>query len=252
MSLGSRVNQWDKEQQQSWHHVSQAPYGLPGPPLCQAAWWAPLCIPPPSGTLAALWLFTANKDTAHERPSAVPHPHPFPTCTWLPSSLLFTPHHRPHVRPVSPPGGVTPWSTPNLATGSPPPRWAPEGLSRPRGHHCPRGLPSATQGDVYSQPALATQSNHLCVRSGLGRSGRCTSPPTRTTALQPLTLKSLRKQVILGCWAAGARAAMPNSAQSVSGSTTPLQAVPVPQFPPLVQGKWPQGSGKMDPPSCCG
>lgn len=215
-SLGSRVNQWDKEQKQSQHHFSRVSCGPPGTPSPRdTRGTSPLFHP--SRTPAAPRLFTADKDAAHEQPSAahlpsalgVPHPHPFPSGMWVPSSLLFLPPSKspitdPSVRPDSPPGGVTPWSIPKSSHFSPNcwvlvhPHPAPEGLGQPRGHHCPCGLPSATQGDVYSQSALATQSNHLCVRRGLGRSGRCTSPLPSAGALQPFKLKSLGKQAGLG------------------------------------------------------
>lgn len=187
-----------KEPKQSWCHfihlfvAHRPPHPHPGTRLPGVIVGTPL-LSHPSRTPAAPRLFTADKDTARERLSAahhqpcVPHPHPFPTCIWVPLSLLFLPPSKslitdPSVRPTSPPEGRhrrTPQIWPLLPKPPhsvlPPTHQAPQGLGRPRGHHCPRGLPSMTQGDVYSQAAPATQSNHLCVRRGLGRSGRCTS-----------------------------------------------------------------------------
>lgn len=182
-----------KEQEQSWCHFIQLFVPPPCTPLPGVTVGTPP-LPHRSYTQAAPRLFMADKDAARERLSAahhhpcVRHPHPFPTCTWVPSSLLFLPHSKslitdPSVRLASPLEGrhrrspqIRPLLPKQPCSGLPPLRQAPQGLGRPRGHHCPGGLPSATQGDVYSQPAPATQSNHLCVRRGLGRSGHCTSP----------------------------------------------------------------------------
>lgn len=112
-----------------------------------------------------------------------------------------------------------------------------------------------TQGDVYSQPAPATQSNHLCVQRGLGRSGRCTSPLTSAGALQPFKLKSLGKQAGLGRWVATGCGNTSGDAELCQGYGRTVPRVfraaqphcsqcPCLSFPNSGEGKWSTGARK--------